>query len=54
MIKKVFTPAFSTFQRTPKFLDPEKYGKVREKFESFKYVFRVKCRTNYDWYRQKT
>ena len=51
--KKAFTPIFSTFQRTPKFPDPEKYKKVREKFESFKYVFRVKFRANYDWYLTK-
>ena len=49
--KKAFTSAFSTtFQRIFKFPDPEKYGKAREKFESFKYVLRVKFRANYDWY----
>ena len=49
MIKKTFTPIFNTsFQRTSKKFDPEKYGKTREKFESFKYVFRVKLRANYD------
>ena len=42
--------SFTTFQRTFKFLDPEKYGKAREKFESFKYVLRAKFRANYDWY----
>ena len=51
--RKVFTPAFSTLQRTFKFLDPEKYGKARKEFESFKYVFRVKFRANYDWYLTK-
>ena len=40
----------SIFQRTFKFLDPEKYKKVREKLEPFKYIFRVKSRANYDWY----
>ena len=50
--KKVFTPIFfnTTPQRTPKLFDPEKYGRAREKFESFKYAFRAKLRTNYDWY----
>ena len=53
--KKAFTPVFSntTPQRTFKFLDPEKYGGAREKFESFKYAFRAKFRTNYDWYPTK-
>ena len=37
-------------QRTFKFPDPERYGNAREKLESFKYAFRVKFRTNYDWY----
>ena len=46
---KAFTPASST-QRTPKFPDPEKYGRAREELESFKYAFRVKLRANYDWY----
>ena len=47
-----FTPAFSntTSQRTLKFFDPEKYGGAREELESFKYAFRSKLRTNYDWY----
>ena len=53
MIKKAFSPIFSIFQRTFKFFDPEKYGKIREKFESFKYVFLVKFRTKYDWYPTK-
>ena len=50
--KKVFTPAFfnTTPQRTPKFPDPEKYGRAREELESFKYAFRAKFRANYDWY----
>ena len=50
--KKAFTPvSFNTTpQRTPKFPDPEKYGGAREKLESFKYAFRAKLRTNYDWY----
>ena len=47
---RAFTPAFSNTQRTPKFPDPEKYGKAREELESFKYIFRAKLRTNYDWY----
>ena len=51
--KKAFTPIFSIFQPTPKFFDLEKYGRVGEKFESFKYVFRVKFRANYDWYPTK-
>ena len=51
--KKAFTPIFSIFQRTFKFLDPEKYKKNREKFESFKYVFPVKFRINYNWYPTK-
>ena len=50
--KKVFTPIFfnTTLQPTFKFPDPEKYGKTREELESFKYTFRAKLRTNYDWY----
>ena len=50
--KRIFTPVFfnTTPQRTLKFPDPEKYGGAREKLESFKYAFRVKFRTNYDWY----
>ena len=44
----------TTPQRTPKFPDPEKYGRVREELESFKYAFRTKLRANYDWYLQKT
>ena len=50
--KRAFTPISSntTSQRTPKFFDPEKYGRAREKLESFKYAFRVKLRANYDWY----
>ena len=50
--KRAFTPVFfnTTLQRTPKFPDPEKYRKVREELESFKYAFRAKLRTNYDWY----
>ena len=43
----------SFHQRTFKFPDPEKYGKAREKFESFKNIFRVKFRANYDWYPTK-
>ena len=50
--KKKSTPTFfnTNFQRPPKFLDPEIYGKIHEKLESFKYIFRIKFRTNYDWY----
>ena len=50
--KRAFTPVFfnTTLQRTPKFPDPEKYGRAREEFESFKYAFRAKLRANYDWY----
>ena len=50
--KRVFTPISfnTTLQRTPKFPDPEKYGRAREEFESFKYAFRAKLRANYDWY----
>ena len=53
--KKAFTPvSFNTTpQRTPKFPDPEKYGRVREELESFKYAFRAKFRANYDWYPTK-
>ena len=47
--KKAFIPIFSTLQRTFKFPDPEKYGKTREEFESFKYIFRIKFRASYDW-----
>ena len=46
-------PVFSTFQRTFKFPDPEKYKKYREKLESLKYVFLVKLLTSYDWYPTK-
>ena len=51
--KKVFIPVFfnTTPQRTIKFFHPEKYGRVRKKFESFKYAFLAKFRANYDWYR---
>ena len=43
--KKAFTfVSFTTFQRIPKFPDPEKYGGTREVFESFKYILRVKFR----------
>ena len=49
--KKSFTFVSSTTpQRTLKCPDPEKYGKTREEFESFKYTLRVKLRANYDWY----
>ena len=50
--KRAFTPVFfnTTPQRTLKFPDPEKYGGAREELESFKYMFRAKFRTNYDWY----
>ena len=49
--KKAFTfVSFTIFQRILKFFDFEKYGGVREKFESFKYILRVKFRANYDWY----
>ena len=50
--KKTFNQFFfnTTLQRTPKFFDPEKYEKIREELESFKYVFRAKFRANYDWY----
>ena len=49
--KRAFTPvSFTTFQRILKFPDPEKYGKTREKLESFKYALRAKLRANYDWY----
>ena len=51
--KKSFTTVFFIFQRTFKFPYPERYKKIREKFESFKYIFRVKFRTNYDWYPTK-
>ena len=53
--KKAFTPvSFNTTpQRTPKFPDPEKYGRAREELESFKYAFRAKFRANYDWYPTK-
>ena len=56
MIINFFTPVFflkTNFQRTFKFFDPGKYGKAREKLESFKYVFRVKFRANYDRYFKK-
>ena len=49
--KRAFTSAFFNTQRILKFFDSEKYGGVREELESFKYVFRAKFRTNYDWYR---
>ena len=48
--KKKLPQFFFNAQRTFKFPDPEKYGGVREEFDSFKYVFRVKFRANYDWY----
>ena len=50
IVKKYFALIFFNikFQRIFKFFDPEKYGKIRENFESFKYVFRVKFRANYD------
>ena len=48
--KRAFTSTSFNTQRTPKFPDPEKYGRAREELDSFKYVFRVKLRANYDWY----
>ena len=49
--KKALVPA--NIQRIFKFPDFEKYGRAREKFESFKYALRAKLRANYDWYPTK-
>ena len=54
VIKKLFQTFLTpTFNELLKKNYPEKYGKVRKKFESFKYIFRVKFRTDYDRYPTK-
>ena len=48
--KRFFTPFTVSYQRNPKFFDPEQFGGIRDKFEFFKFNMKAKFKTNDNWY----